>query len=155
MKLSRSPTIAMLWSVCIPGFGQLYNRDFIAGLLLVILEFAINVNAHLNLAILYSFRGQVTLASQVTDYQWLLFYPCVYAYSMWQAYNKALEINQEKTGNHVDDQKHSLYNGHFIGSAMGGTLGIIYISVIGPVFGGILGMIIGAALGSLAERILT
>lgn len=155
MKLSRSPTIAMLWSICIPGFGQLYNRDFIAGLLLVVLEFAINVNAHLNLAILYSFRGQVILASQVTDYQWLLFYPCVYAYSMWQAYNKALEINQEQAGEQGVAPTNTRYNGHFIGCAMGGTLGVIYMADLGPVFGGILGMFTGAGLGWLIERTMT
>lgn len=152
MKLSRSPTVALLWSICIPGFGQLYNRDYIIGLLLVILEFAINVKAHLNLAILYSLRGQVLLASQITDYQWLLFYPCVYAYSMWHAYNKALEIEPGQAGNQDAIQLNSRYSGHFIGSAMGGTLGIIYFTILGPIWGGILGMLLGAALGWLTER---
>ena len=69
MKLSNSPTAAMLWSLCIPGFGQLYNRDYINGLVLVALEFLINVQAKLNLAILFSFRGQIDVANQIADIQ--------------------------------------------------------------------------------------
>lgn len=152
MKINRSPTIAMLWSLCIPGFGQFYNRDYIIGLVLVTLELMINVKAHLNLAILYSFRGQISLAIQTVDYQWLLFYPCIYSYSMWQAYNQALETSRFDGENEKDHPK-LRYNGHFIGAAMGGTLGIIYSDQIGPVFGGFLGLAIGVAIGSWLKRL--
>lgn len=153
MKVNRSPAIAMLWSLCIPGFGQLYNRDYINGLVLVALEFIINVKAKLNLAILFSFRGQIDFATQTADIQWLLFYPCVYSYSMWQAYNKAAENSQ--SDGEVKESSHRLrYNGHFIGAAMGGTLGIIYFEQFGVILGGILGMIAGAAVGCLTERLI-
>ncbi|MGI6468203.1 MAG: hypothetical protein GXZ09_10925 [Syntrophomonadaceae bacterium] len=152
MKLSNSPTAAMLWSLCIPGFGQLYNRDYINGLVLVALEFLINVQAKLNLAILFSFRGQIDVANQIADIQWLLFYPCVYSYSMWQAYNRAAQICRLHA--EASENCHRLrYNGPFIGAAMGGTLGIIYLEAIGVVLGGILGMIAGAVIGCAAERL--
>ena len=54
------------------GFGQLYNRDYINGLVCCP-EFWINVQAKLNLAILFSFRGQIDVANQIADIQWLLF----------------------------------------------------------------------------------
>lgn len=152
MKVNRSPSIAMLWSVCIPGFGQLYNRDYVIGVLLFIIEIVVNVNSKLNLAIVYSFTAQTLLAAQVVDYQWLLFYPCVYAYSLWQAYNKAVEINWLNKGAGPDGPPLH-FNGAFIGSAFCGTLGVIYSPVIGPVFGGILGMSVGAAAGFFTEKL--
>ncbi|MDD4239061.1 MAG: hypothetical protein PHT62_10995 [Desulfotomaculaceae bacterium] len=122
--------------------------------MLIALEFVINVKASLNLSILYSFRGQFQQAIDVTDFQWLLFYPCVYAYSVWQAYNRAREINrglsQAEEGRVFANTQ---YNGLFIGFAMGGTLGVIYICGIGPIFGGILGGFMGGLTGYVVERL--
>jgi hypothetical protein len=135
----------------IPGFGQLYNRDYLVGLLLVFLEFVINVKAKINLAILFSFHGQFLQASQVADFQWLLFYPCVYSFSLWQAYNKAAEINLAAETTDVERPR-TYYSGAFIGCAMGGTLGVIYCCGIGPIFGGIAGMMAGSLIGLIIEK---
>lgn len=150
----RSPLMAALWSVAIPGFGQLYVGDYLIGVLLVVSELIINVKAGLNLSILYSFRGQLQNASDVANFQWILFYPCLYTYSIWQAYNKAMEINHGLS--HVEEDKiltNTQYNGFFLGSAMGGTLGVIYSYGIGPIFCGILGGVIGGLLGSVIEKL--
>ena len=132
----------------------MYIGDYLIGVLLVALEFIINVKAGLNLSILYSFRGQLQNAIDVTNFQWLLFYPCVYAYSVWQAYNRATEINRGRS--QAEEGRvfaNTQYNGLFIGFAMGGTLGVIYICRIGPIFGGILGGLIGGLTGSVIERL--
>ncbi|MDF9408056.1 hypothetical protein L7E55_06735 [Pelotomaculum isophthalicicum JI] len=122
--------------------------------MLVLLELVINVKASLNLSILYSFRGQFQNASDVANFQWILFYPCLYAYSIWQAYNRAMEINN----GFIQAEKDRIfantkYNGLFIGVAMGGTLGVIYSCRIGPIFCGILGGVIGGLLGAVIERL--
>ncbi len=145
----RSPIMALLWSLAIPGFGQLYNKDYLVGLLLVFLEFIINVKANLNMAIIASFRGQYQQSAQVADCQWLLFYPCVYAFSLWHAYNRSIEINTNLDKKDVS-QCLTFLNGPLIGMAMVGTLGIIY-SQWGPIFGGMLGMIAGFAAGWLID----
>lgn len=146
--------LSALWSVAIPGFGQLYVRDYLIGVLLVALELIINVKAGINLSILYSFRGQFQNASEVANLQWILFYPCIYAFSVWQAYNSAMEKNhalkQVKESSVFTKTK---YNGFFIGVAMGGTLGVIYSYGIGPIFCGILGGVIGGSLGAVIERL--
>lgn len=151
MKKFRSPVTALLWSFTIPGFGQLYNQDYLVGLTLIFLEFLINVKANLNLVILLSFQGQCLEAIKAANFQWLLFYPCVYCYSLWQAFNRALEINrsQEKTQEY---NYRSHYTCLFTGSAMGGTLGVIYSFNIGPVWGGIIGMAVGALCGLMIEK---
>ena len=42
------------------------------------------------MAILYSFQGNIIReAIEATNYQWLMSYPCLYMFSMWDAYKDA------------------------------------------------------------------
>ena len=125
------------------------------GLTLLFLEFLINVNANLNLAIYHSFRGSFPQVYQVSNIQWVLFYPCVYAFAVWQAYNKAFEINNNLNKDNNEPNRRTRLNGFFIGFVMGGTLGVIYNGSIGYVFSGILGGFLGAVIGSIIEGMIT
>ncbi|HLS07499.1 hypothetical protein [Lentibacillus sp.] len=80
---------ALLWSIALPGFGQLLNRKFFKGLLLIILEFVINVLGNFNDIIILSFHGNIQEAINQTNYGWLMFYPCLYFFAMWDAYKDA------------------------------------------------------------------
>lgn len=79
----------ILWSIAFPGFGQLLNGHLIKGFVFIFLEFVINVNSSFNNAIMLSFLGKIPEASKVVDHQWLMFYPCVYMYAMYDAYKFA------------------------------------------------------------------
>ena len=81
-----NPYEKLLWSIALPGFGQLLNRKYIKGILFILLEFVINVQANFNEIIMLSFQGDIEKAIVQADYQWLLFYPCLYFYAMWDAY---------------------------------------------------------------------
>ncbi|MGD6817544.1 hypothetical protein ACQCVE_10815 [Metabacillus sp. 113a] len=80
---------AILWSIALPGFGQFLNGHFGKGLVFITLEFLINYNAGFNLAIKFSFNGDIANAFQTADPQWLMFYPCVYFFAMYDAYKFA------------------------------------------------------------------
>lgn len=80
---------AILWSVAFPGFGQLLNGHLLKGIIFILLEFTINVMSSFNQAIMFSFLGKISKAAIVVDYQWLMFYPCVYMYAMYDAYKFA------------------------------------------------------------------
>jgi hypothetical protein len=80
---------AILWSIALPGFAQLLNRKFVKGIVFIFLEFLINVNSHFNIVILHSFQGNIREAIESTNYQWLMFYPCLYMFAMWDAYKDA------------------------------------------------------------------
>jgi hypothetical protein len=80
---------AILWSIALPGFAQLLNRKYVKGIVLILLEFLVNVNSHFNIVILYSFQGNIGEAIEATNYQWLMFYPCLYMFAMWDAYKDA------------------------------------------------------------------
>ncbi|GAB1810424.1 hypothetical protein [Priestia megaterium] len=80
---------AILWSIALPGFAQLLNRKFVKGIVFLLLEFLVNVNSHFNMVIMHSFQGNIREAIEATNYQWLMFYPCLYMFTMWDAYKDA------------------------------------------------------------------
>ncbi len=80
---------AILWSIALPGFGQFLNGHLIKGIVFIVLEFTINVMSSFNQAIMFSFLGRITEAANVVDHQWLMFYPCVYMFAMYDAYKFA------------------------------------------------------------------
>ncbi|MDF0727863.1 hypothetical protein PY093_14390 [Cytobacillus sp. S13-E01] len=79
----------ILWSIALPGFGQILNKQLFKGILFILLEFIINVSSNFNTAIRLSFLGDIEGAINVTDYQWLMFYPCVYMFAIWDAHRTA------------------------------------------------------------------
>jgi hypothetical protein len=79
----------LLWSIALPGFGQFLNQKYMKGIILIILEFLINVQSNFNEAIRLSFLGRIEESVHVINYQWLMFYPCLYFFAMWDAYKDA------------------------------------------------------------------
>ena len=105
---------ATLWSIAIPGFGQLINKKYLKGLTLIGLELLINMHSGLNTIIIYSFQGKIMEATNSTNYQWLMFYPCIYLFAIWNACYDA-------GGNEIP-----LLFLPFTISAYAGTIGVIY-----------------------------
>jgi hypothetical protein len=79
----------VLWSIALPGFGQLLNGKYLKGFLFIFLEFLINIQSNFNQIIKLSFQGDIQEAVRQTDYQWLMFYPCIYLFAIWDAYRDA------------------------------------------------------------------
>jgi TM2 domain-containing membrane protein YozV len=71
-----NPIEKLLWSIALPGFGQFLNGKLIKGIIIVFLEFLINVQANFKEVIISSFHGEIEKAIGQADYQWLMFYPC-------------------------------------------------------------------------------
>jgi hypothetical protein len=128
----------LLWSIALPGFGQILNGKYLKGVLLIGLEFLINVQSNLNQVIILSFYGHINEAITQTNYQWLMFYPCIYMFGIWDSYKDAEGIT-------------SPYDAiPFVFGAYFGTIGVIYSpSLLGGVWSGILGIFIGIGIGSL------
>ncbi|SEQ75173.1 hypothetical protein [Piscibacillus halophilus] len=79
----------LLWSIFLPGLGQILNQKLVKGFVLVILVIIVNYKSKLNLVIFSSFNGELSKAILMTDYQWLLFCPCLYMFAIWDAYKEA------------------------------------------------------------------
>ncbi|MFC7745904.1 hypothetical protein [Lentibacillus kimchii] len=86
---NRTKLEALLWSVALPGFGQLMNHSYLKGFVFIFLELLINVMGNFNEVIMLSFHGSIQEAIQQTNYAWLMFYPCIYFFAMWDAYKQA------------------------------------------------------------------
>ncbi|MGE5405645.1 MAG: hypothetical protein ACM3PP_11985 [Candidatus Saccharibacteria bacterium] len=90
----RNPWVIAFWSAMFPGLGHLLLSKFLRGFLLFIWEVVINVKAHINLAILYSFTGRFEMAKDVLDTNWMLLYIPTYLFAVWDSYRTAIDINQ-------------------------------------------------------------
>lgn len=137
----EKPKEILLWSIALPGFGQLLNRKYIKGILLVLLEFLVNVKGNINWVILLSFQGEIDLAIGHANYQWLMFYPCLYFFAMWDAYRDA--GGGKKPYSFLP----------FVFSAYFMTVGVIYSSkLLGPIWLPILSILPGLLVGLLIQK---
>ncbi|MBD1383282.1 hypothetical protein [Metabacillus arenae] len=89
MHLKTTKLEALFWSIALPGFGQYLNGHLFKGTVFIFLEILINCFSHFNQVIMYSFLGEIEKATVVAEYQWLMFYPCVYMFAMYDAYKHA------------------------------------------------------------------
>lgn len=145
MKRKLYPLEVVLWSIAFPGFGQILNRAYIRGGFFIILEFIINAQSNLNLNILYSFQGNSEQAIDVTNYQWAMFYPCIYLFAIYESYVMAVQRADRKVPRYISLP--------FVFGAYISTVGVIYsdtlpsIIHIPPTFIPIIGIGIGVGVG--------
>ncbi|MBH9966080.1 hypothetical protein [[Bacillus] enclensis] len=139
----------LLWSIALPGFGQFLNGKPLKGIVFVVLEFLINVQGNFNEIIILSFHGNIEQAIRQTDYQWLMFYPCLYFFAMWDAWKDA----------GGGRERHSFLP--FVFAAYFVTVGCIYSTdfrlfgvLLGPVWLPILSVIPGLAVGVILGKII-
>lgn len=137
----------ILWSIALPGFGQFLNGRFLKGLTLLGLEFIINQKSHLNQIIIASFQGDIPIAVGLTDYQWLMFYPCLYMFAMYDAYRDTFS---------GDIPSYSVFP--FAFAAFFATIGVIYSSqlrifgfLLGPVWLPMAGCFLGILIGNVLK----
>lgn len=149
----RSPWVALSWSAMIPGLGQVYNQEYLLGIAMIFLEFFINNHIQLNLAIHHSFNFNFSESRQVLNYHWLQFYPALWTYGMWQAYNKAREINEKLRAQGVKAAgKPAHFSGFFIGLTVGMHLGSFWGIGGSPIWSGLAIGFISAFIGGQLEK---
>ncbi|KHD84179.1 hypothetical protein [Heyndrickxia ginsengihumi] len=78
--------IAALFSLLMPGFGQIYNQQFIKGISFVIIEHFDNMFGKINKSIQLDFNGFHHQALEMINYNAMLFYPGFYMYVVWDAW---------------------------------------------------------------------
>ncbi|MBM7585867.1 hypothetical protein JOC86_002409 [Bacillus pakistanensis] len=139
----------LLWSIALPGFGQYLNGKYFKGTVLLMLEILINVQSNFNQVILLSFHGEISDAIKHADYQWLMFYPCLYFFSMWDAVKDA------------DGEKDPYSFLPYVFAAFFVTMGLIFSSnltvfgvLLGPVWLPVLFVFPGIIIGLIIRKIL-
>ncbi|WP_404451777.1 hypothetical protein [Virgibacillus necropolis] len=61
----RSPYTVAWWSAAFPGFGHLLLSKYLLGFVLFIWEVVVNLQANINLGIIYSFQGNIDMNETV------------------------------------------------------------------------------------------
>jgi len=90
----RNPYVVAWWSAACPGFGHLLLSKYLRGYALFAWEVIVNINAHVNLAMVYSFQGKIDIAKEVLDTRWLLMYIPVYLFTIWDSYRTTVDMNK-------------------------------------------------------------
>lgn len=90
----RSPWVAMIWSILMPGMGHLYTHRLPTGFIVLIWWIAITYFSRLLIAVHYSFLGQFQQATAVVDPLWLLFMPSLYLFAIYDSYSVTVEYNK-------------------------------------------------------------
>ena len=147
--MNKNPLEKLLWSIALPGFGQLLNGKYTKGILLIFLEFLVNVQGNFNRVILLSFHGEIEKAIQQTNYGWLMFYPCLYFFAMWDAYKDA------GGGKKPYSFLPFVFGAYFvtIGLIFSNTLKIMGI-LFGPIWLPILSVVPGIVIGLLLKKLI-
>ncbi|MGV3465618.1 MAG: hypothetical protein ACO1OT_10030 [Heyndrickxia sp.] len=78
--------IAGFFSMLMPGFGQVYNRQFVKGVFFIVIELLENIFGRINKAIQLDFNGMHQEALNIVSYDYMLFYPGFYVYAVWDAW---------------------------------------------------------------------
>jgi hypothetical protein len=139
----------LIWSIALPGFGQYLNGKYFKGTVFLILEFLINIQSNFNKVILISFQGDIDNVVKYTNYQWLMFYPCLYFFSMWDA------VKDAGGGKDPDSYLPYAFAAFFV------TVGLIFssnLTIFGVLFGPVLLPILfvfpGILIGFLIKKIM-
>lgn len=90
----KSPYMVAFWSVAFPGFGHLLLSKYIRGMLLFLWELFINQQTHLNLAMVYSFTGDIVSAKAVLNVRMMHLYIPVYLFAIWDSYRSTVDLNK-------------------------------------------------------------
>jgi hypothetical protein len=153
VNVYKSPAAAVIFSALLPGFGQLYIRDYIVGFSLIAWEIVVNLMSNLNWSIYYSFTGQLQKSVEVVDWGWALFYPSVYVFNVWHAYDRAKVINSELEARGVPKPKQLTHNiGFFTGLFLGMFFGLQWHFLVSPVFSGVVLGLLLAMIGNIIEK---
>ncbi|MFZ3589840.1 hypothetical protein ACOI1C_11295 [Bacillus sp. DJP31] len=153
-KRETYPIEMIFWSIALPGFGQILNKHYLKAIIFITLEFLINVQGRINVAIVYSFQGDIDLAIQAVDYEWIMFYPCLYVFAIWDAYKGAKERVGMKQHIPFESIPYSI-------AAYFTTIGVIYSNkpilsiTFGPIFTPIIAITIGFIIGGIVKKVLT
>ena len=106
----KNPYVIACWSILFPGAGHLLICKYMRGYLLFLWELYVNLHAHVNLAILYSFIGEFQMAKDVIDIKWVLFYIPTYFFAIWDSYRCTVQINQQYTLAAREDAEVKMFN---------------------------------------------
>lgn len=91
----RIPWYAAFWSALFTGLGQLYSHRIVTGFLLIGLTVTITEKTNLPYAVIDILTGDLQeFHTLQTNYEWALFFPSIYAFGIYDAYQYVVTMNR-------------------------------------------------------------
>lgn len=89
----RIPWVSVIWSLLVPGAGQIYIHRIIPAAFLTFWWVTICIKSGFLPAFHYTLLGDFLHAKAVIDIQWVLNIPSVYLFAMYDAYSNTVDNN--------------------------------------------------------------
>ncbi|MCY0875634.1 MAG: hypothetical protein OWT28_05130 [Firmicutes bacterium] len=90
----RNPVMSVLWSLMMPGLGQLHIHRVVMAFFLLIWTIVFFYESHVLQADQWLVLGQISRATQVLNKEWLLFIPSILGFAIYDAYANTVENNK-------------------------------------------------------------
>lgn len=90
----RSPWVSVMWSLLVPGAGELYIHRLVTASFVIVWWIVICYYSKLLPSIHYTLLGDFEMAKSVLDKHWFLNIPSVYFFAMYDAYINTVENNK-------------------------------------------------------------
>jgi TM2 domain-containing membrane protein YozV len=90
----RNPVMSVFWSLLVPGLGQLYIHRIVTAFFVIVWTVVFFYFSHGLEAVSLLFLGEVEKATSVLHPEWLLFFPSIYGFSVFDSYMNTIENNK-------------------------------------------------------------
>lgn len=90
----RYPWLAVVWSLLMPGMGQLYTHRIINAFFVLVNWIVLSYLSHLLEGIHYLLYWDLSRAASALDMHWILFLPSIYGFAVYDAYVNTVEYNK-------------------------------------------------------------
>lgn len=90
----RNPVMAVVWSLFVPGLGQLYIHRIVSAFFTIVWAVVFFYYSHGLEALSYLFMGDIEKSTAVLHPEWLLFFPSLYGFSLYDSYVNTVENNK-------------------------------------------------------------
>lgn len=90
----RKPLTALVWSLIMPGLGQLYIHRIITATFVLIWMIVICYFSHFIEGMNLILMGEIQKATNIFNKEWLLFLPSIYGFAIYDAYVNTVENNK-------------------------------------------------------------
>lgn len=84
--LRRNPWVAAFWAAVLGGAGHFHNMQLSKGAMLMAWHLAIWLNSGMSRAVVFTLLGRTDLIPEVINYEWLLFWPSIHMFNVWNAW---------------------------------------------------------------------
>ncbi|KUP07850.1 membrane protein [Bacillus coahuilensis p1.1.43] len=90
----RKPIYGLLWSLIVPGLGQLYLNRILIAFFVIIWTVVFCYFSHGLESIILLIRGNIEESTRALKPEWFMFFPSIYGFAAFDAYMNTIEQNK-------------------------------------------------------------